>query len=975
MGQKLLRVLAICALVGGAVAPITGAGATGNPVDPQASSPARQAWDDAVRSAPNHRAATTSAPGTPVPAAVGANPAITVTPATDLVRGQVVKVTGTDLGTQDVVIIECPAGVTPAYSCDLSSFTTTTPDASGAISADFTVHRIVNGSAGRVDCSAATDACDLVVADVNATVLARHALTFDPNATAPQSAITVTPATGLVAGQMVSVSGTGFAPNDFIQIGECAVSDLGCTDGTSFAGADDTGAFTISFPVRLRVNDGAGSYTHCLAVDCLLRAVSSRDSEYLADAPITFDPNQPLPPVPTITVTPSTGLHHQQAVTVAGTGFDPNGFAQVSECSSNTGAFCGEYLTGAQTAADGTFSTTVVVTRLISDFGPTGPTVVDCANTACSISATGFGSSNFELVARAPIGFDASVPPPALPVVTVTPTENLPYRAQVAIHGTGFSPGESVYAEYCVESPTDGDCANYADGTADGTGTIDISLTVKRRAFPNGVDPVDCLDPTVECSVQVQGQHAYEQTRTALTFDPNAPIPPSPTAAVTPDQNLGYRQAVAVTGTGFVPGIVDVEQCGTVADLGSPFQFCAGFAQLSADQGGTLTGDIEVRRMLSFGSPGAPSVDCATAPTPCTLRIGSGDPDESARVPLGFDPNSQPPPPPAVSLTPATHERDGQTVTVTGARFTGGALVGLAPCKAGVTAIADACDISRASVATADATGAFSVTRTAVGVIQTAEGPFDCTAIANSCVIAAANAADLSEFAFAPMSFDVPDVELHSTTVTEGTGMMTTADVMVELSAPIGSPTTVEWLAFPGTAGPDDYLEGRGRVTIPAGATEAMIHVHIVGDAINEPTERFLVAISSAPGTHITDGTATVKIRDDDAEPTLGVGDAQVHEGDGTASVGVMLTAASGRDITVEFRTHHDSARSGSDFVRSRGSVTIPAGALGAVIRIPIVDDAVHERTETFRVELDDAEHAALDGRHDTATVTILDND
>ncbi|MEP6623610.1 MAG: Calx-beta domain-containing protein, partial [Acidimicrobiia bacterium] len=593
---------------------------------------------------------------------------------------------------------------------------------------------------------------------------------------------------------------------------------------------------------------------------------------------------------------------------------------------------------------------------------------------SCSIDAVGFSNDGVLLVADASIGFDDSVAPPQLPVVTVTPNAGLPYRAQVAVHATGFSPGESVFADFCVNGPESGECASYAQATADATGTVDLTLGVKRRVYFGGAGSVDCIDATVECTVQVQGEHGYERTQTVVTFDPNAPIPPPPTASVTPDHNLGYRQAVSVVGSGFTPGSISVEQCGRLAP-GDPtsFEFCAGYTQLEADAVGAVTGMVQVRRLLSFGPPGAPSIDCATTPEPCTLRIGSGDPDESAVVPLAFDPNSQPPPPPVVTLSPAVHLRDGQNMTVKGVGFTGGSTMGLAPCKAGVTAIADACDIGRASVATADANGMFSATRPAVGVIQTAEGPFDCTTAPGACVIAVANAADLSEFAFAPMSFDVPDLELHSATVTEGTGTTTMAEVRVELSAPIGSPTTVEWLAFPSSATPDDYVQARGRVTIPAGATEAMIHIGIVGDAIDEPTERFIVAVSSAPGTHVTEGDVTVKIRDDDAPPSVSIHDGDGREGSGWAQAEITLSAPSGKPIVVHYVTHHRTARSRTDYVRTDSEIRLAPGETHATIHIPLVDDHVREPTETFRIVLDDAENA--DVARAEGIVTIRDDD
>ncbi|MEP6626188.1 MAG: neocarzinostatin apoprotein domain-containing protein, partial [Acidimicrobiia bacterium] len=391
MRQGIIRVIAIGTLLAASSAPSVRAGAVDTPT---ANVSARQqAWNAVV--ARSLRATTTVPDGKPraaVSATATGSPAITVAPDADLVRGQMVKVTGTDLGTQTVVVVECPTGVTQGFDCDLNTVQVTAPDPSGALSLDFAVHRTIIGPTGRIDCATALDACDLVVADSSGVILVRHALAFDPNASLPQPVITVTPATGLVAGQTVTVAGTGFAAGDFLRISECTTSDPLCSNSSSFAAADDTGAFSSTLIVRLRVSDGSGTTTHCLAVACIVRATSVSDAEYLADAPIAFDPNQPLPPVPTITVVPATGLLHDQSVTVAGTGFDPDVPIQLSECAATTGPFCGEYLDGTQADTSGTFSLSVKVTRLVSTYGPGGPNAVDCVTASCSIDAVGFSN-------------------------------------------------------------------------------------------------------------------------------------------------------------------------------------------------------------------------------------------------------------------------------------------------------------------------------------------------------------------------------------------------------------------------------------------------------------------------------------------------------------------------------------------------------------------------------------------------------
>ena len=131
MGQKIVRILAIGALVGAVAAP---AGAFGSPAT-QPATGTRSAWDHAVAAAP--RVASTPRLAAPTPSVAGgvvpaAGPVISVTPDTGLVRGQSVTVTGSGLGADNLALVECPAGVTPAFSCDLGSLTITTPDATGA---------------------------------------------------------------------------------------------------------------------------------------------------------------------------------------------------------------------------------------------------------------------------------------------------------------------------------------------------------------------------------------------------------------------------------------------------------------------------------------------------------------------------------------------------------------------------------------------------------------------------------------------------------------------------------------------------------------------------------------------------------------------------------------------------------------------------------------------------------------------------
>lgn len=955
-------------------------GATPNPSPPTtteraatsmpAATSQRAMWDAAVQAA-----TTVDAPAAGAAALAPAAATLSVVPDTGLVRGQSVAVTATGLPAGSVAVLQCGDDSTAAFDCDLSSLTFLTPDANGAISTNKTVRRSIPSIGGYRDCAAEAGTCEIVIASSSAQLLVRQPLEFDPNAPLPDSKITVDPATGLLGGQTVTVAGTGFAPSQPVYVRMCATGDPFCNGPNPFVTTDANGAFSVELTLALRVRDADGAITNCLVVDCLVRATSSNDPDFSADAPIAFDPDQPPPPTPTIVVTPATGLLHDQEVTVIGTGYDPSMSIDVQECGTDASSYCGEYLGSTQADDRGAFTTKVRVSRLATDYVGTGRDIVDCAAATCSIAASGYnGEDDFPLEARADVQFDASVPPPDRPTITVSPDRDLPYRAQVAIHGAGFAPNSSVYAQFCIRTATSGTCGlTYASGIADGSGAVDLVLNVRRRTtvgIPSDT-VLDCVDPDASCAVRVQGERGYEQAEAPVTFDPDAPVPPPPSVVVTPDDDLGWRTVVSVVGSGFTPGSIQVQQCGQVIVDNSQFTTCTGYSQVEVDADGNLSTPFTVRRMLDAEFP-AP-VDCATASASCTLDVGDG-PDESARVPLTFDPDSQPPPPPVLAYWPPGNLLDGRKVTLVGVGFTPNATVGLAQCRAGATAIADSCDLGRAFTAIVDASGNFAMDWTPFGAGGNAQGSIDCTSAPQACVLAAANADELSEFTTIPLTFDAPELMVHSTTVTEGTGdMPTMAEVMAELSEPIGSDVTVAWHTTPGTANESDFTMRHGRVVIPAGETTAMIHAEVTADAIDEPTERFAVEVDNATGTMIADGSATVKIRDDDPAPRVSIDDGGGPESDGSVSAAVHLSASSGRTVVVEYVTHHGTARGGSDYLRTRGELVFSPGETTKPVAIRLVDDHTRERTERFSVALYDADNASI-GRS-VGVMTIRDDD
>jgi hypothetical protein len=141
----------------------------------------------------------------------------------------------------------------------------------------------------------------------------------------PDLEVTADPSTGLVDGQIIQVTGTGF-PEPLMEIFECradAVDESGCDpDNAYFADLDSDGVVRESFPLDARIFDEAGNEFDCRSAPnaCKIGVGFLTDFDQSAFALLDFDPDAPLLPVPTVTVTPDRNLRDQQIVKVRGEG-------------------------------------------------------------------------------------------------------------------------------------------------------------------------------------------------------------------------------------------------------------------------------------------------------------------------------------------------------------------------------------------------------------------------------------------------------------------------------------------------------------------------------------------------------------------------------------------------------------------------------------------------------------------------------
>ena len=191
---------------------------------------------------------------------------------------------------------------------------------------------------------------------------------------------------------------------------------------------------------------------------------------------------------------------------------------------------------------------------------------------------------------------------------------------------------------------------------------------------------------------------------------------------------------------------------------------------------------------------------------------------------------------------------------------------------------------------------------------------------------------------------------------------------------------TVQYTTSPGTAiAGQDYEHRSGTATIQPGSTSTTIDVTTINDTLDEDSESFNFTISSPTSATLAPGgnTATATIADNDAQPSVSVGDAAVEEGDdGTKTLNIpfTLSTASSKDVTVKYSTGGGTATPGSDYTPvTEGTVVIPAGQLSANAPITIQGDTVDEANETFNVTATEATNATIADA--TGTGTITDND
>jgi hypothetical protein len=269
-----------------------------------------------------------------IPAAANVVPSGSATPATNLVDGQVITVTGAGFDVEaQVGVAECLTGAVDSTECDLQGVHFAMTDGTGSFTLQYEVTRVINVNGVLTDC-AMPDACVLGLAEsANPSVPVSVPISFE-NVPILQPVVGVNPSTDLQDGTTVEVSGSGFTPGATIALLECPESGLAvsaCDFSTGlFVPADASGSLEVSYRVVRDITSDGTDLDCSVPATCVLSVGNVDDFDQRSVVAISFATQvTPTPTTPPTAVQPgpsgASGPPTTSTNQLAMTGFAPWG--------------------------------------------------------------------------------------------------------------------------------------------------------------------------------------------------------------------------------------------------------------------------------------------------------------------------------------------------------------------------------------------------------------------------------------------------------------------------------------------------------------------------------------------------------------------------------------------------------------------------------------------------------------------------
>ncbi|NLS76209.1 MAG: S8 family serine peptidase [Chloroflexi bacterium] len=199
--------------------------------------------------------------------------------------------------------------------------------------------------------------------------------------------------------------------------------------------------------------------------------------------------------------------------------------------------------------------------------------------------------------------------------------------------------------------------------------------------------------------------------------------------------------------------------------------------------------------------------------------------------------------------------------------------------------------------------------------------------------------------------------------------------VTVKLNVAVEEEVRVDYACAGGTAtASEDYVPAQGTLIFAPGQTSQTFAVTILDDTRAEAGETILLALANPVNAGLgASATTTISITDNDAL-RFSLSNNYVAENAGQAVISVRLSAASGVEVRVDYRTGEGTATAGADYLPASGTLIFAPGQTSATFAVTIIDDAMKESNETIPLALSSLVNAEL-GTPSLSTLTIRYND
>ena len=176
-----------------------------------------------------------------------------------------------------------------------------------------------------------------------------------------------------------------------------------------------------------------------------------------------------------------------------------------------------------------------------------------------------------------------------------------------------------------------------------------------------------------------------------------------------------------------------------------------------------------------------------------------------------------------------------------------------------------------------------------------------------------------------------------------------------------GYTKNITFLNFDSDPDRDPFPAQHFDVAVPTGSASLDVTVKVLADDDEEEGQEHMSFMVFREDSLVNDTWANtgVNIESGDAGVVkqLAVADAEATEGeDPSLDFVVTLAPAAAWTVTVDYATRDGTARAGSDYTDTSGTLTFQAGDTEKTVSVPVIDDTVQDTPETLTLRLSNAD-------------------